>query len=158
MKNAMAAGLALFLAAASVNVAQAQTPSQGPTSQTATAARQMAREGEKVWVIINHIKPDKREQFEKFIHETFWPMANKLSTEEQRLFRQTRVLHPTKAEADGTYSYIFLMDPLVEGANYEIEAMLIKMYGEQQGKAHSRTLDETFARNPTDYLVTQSRY
>lgn len=58
----------------------------------------MANEGDTVWVIVNHIKADKRQDFERFVHEIFWPMAKKLKAEDQRLFRQTRVLHPVAAE------------------------------------------------------------
>lgn len=118
----------------------------------------MAAEGQKVWVLINHIKADKRQQFEQFVHEIFWPMAARLSPEEQRIFRQTRVLHPTKAEADGTYSYIFIMDPLIEGADYGIGSLLKKMYGNEKGLAYSKMVEETFAREQTQYLVIQSKY
>ena len=135
--------------------ANAQTSS---TDSPNSSIKARAAEGDSVWVIINHIKPDKREQFEKFVHEVFWPKASNLSADEQRLFKQTRVLHPTEPEADGTYSYIFLMDPLIPGGNYEIDYLLKKIYGEGKWEQHSKMLGETFAREQTQYVVVQSKY
>lgn len=120
------------------------------------SARKTATEGEKVWVIINHIKADKRQQFEKFIHEIFWPMAAKLGWQDQQVFRQTRVLHPTKAEEDGTYSYIFIMDPIIEGGDYDIDNLLKKMYGPEKAAEYGKMFDETKSREQTQYLVRQS--
>jgi len=70
-----------------------------------------AAKGDTVWVIINHIKAEKKEQFEKFITETLWGGSNKLKGNDRTVFKQTRVLYPTKPEADGTLSYVFIMDP-----------------------------------------------
>jgi hypothetical protein len=99
-------------------------------SQNKQPQRALAVAGDTVWVIINPVKADKRAQFERFLHEIFWPGASKLSPQEQKLFRQTRILHPVVPEADGSYSYFFIMDPLIPKADYDIEKFLIKMYGE----------------------------
>lgn len=109
-------------------------------------------------MIINHVKPDKREQFEKFVNEVFWPMATKLSPEDQRLFKQTRVLYPTKAETDGTYSYVFLMDPVIATGDYEIDHLLKKIYGEGKWEEYGKMFGETLARDQTFYEVVQSKY
>jgi len=100
--------------------------------QSKPAARPMARSGETVWVCLDPIKKDKRAQYERFLHEIFWPGAAKLSPAEQKIFRQTRILHPTKAETDGTYSYFFVMDPVIKGGDYDIESLLTKMYGKSK--------------------------
>ena len=123
-----------------------------------TNKRQMAVEGDSVWVIINHVKPGKREQFEKFLHEIFWPMASKLTVEEQQLFKQTRILHPTGPEEDGTYSYVFIMDPLVTGGNYGITSLLRKQYGEEQGAAYAKMFDDAQARPQKIYSLVQSKH
>src|SRR5688500_559615 len=84
-----------------------KTNTNTASEKTADAAGyQPAKPGDSVWVIINHIKPDKRQQFEKFVHEVFWPMASKLNDSVRLTFMQTRVLSPTAPEQDGTYSYI----------------------------------------------------
>jgi hypothetical protein len=122
-----------------------------------TAGFASAKEGDSVWVIINHIKPDRREQFERFLHQSFWPMAKSLSAKERELFERTRILKPTQPEADSSYTYIFIMDPVIPGGNYDIGAILKKMYGEKAGE-YGKDFDEASARPQTQYRVVQDKY
>jgi hypothetical protein len=116
-----------------------------------------AKENETVWVIVNHVKPDKREQFENFIHNTFWPGSMKLSEADQKVFKQTRTMHSGKADPDGTYPYIFIMDPLVAGGDYDVESLLKKMFGAEKAAEHYKTFTETMDRESNNYEVTQSK-
>ncbi len=120
-------------------------------------SRAMAKSGESVWIFLNPVKADKREQFEKFLHEIFWPGAKKLSNADQKVFRQTRILHPTKQEADGTYSYFFIMDPVVEGGDYEIPSLLKKMYGETKGMEYNALFESSLAGPQIGYIEKQSK-
>ncbi|MBO0938959.1 hypothetical protein J2I47_20570 [Fibrella sp. HMF5335] len=125
--------------------------------QSKSPARPMARSGEGVWVCLDPIKKDKRAQYERFLHDIFWAGASKLSPADQRVFRQTRILHPTKAEADGTYSYFFVMDPVIKGANYDIESMPTKMYGKDKATQYFKLYTTAHARPQVFYEVTQSK-
>ncbi len=120
--------------------------------------RPMANAGDTVWVFVNHVKADKKEQFEKFAYEIFWPMAKKLSAADQKVFNQTRILSPTQQEADGTYSYLFIMDPVVSGGDYDISSLLKKMYGEEKAKEYDNMFVETLASGQTGYILVQSKY
>jgi hypothetical protein len=117
-----------------------------------------ANKGDTVWVIINHVKADKRQQFENFINETFWPSAKKLEKKDQMVFKQTRVLYPTTAQPDGSYTYIFLMDPFISGGDYDITSLLTKMYGKQKAADLDKVLSDTYASDQTQYLQVQSQY
>jgi len=117
-----------------------------------------AAKGEKVWVLLNHVKPDRRETFEKFIHEIFWPQAVKLEPADQKAFRQTRVLHPVEQNEDGTYTYVFLMDPLIPDASYSILNFLEKMYSEEKAKEYYKMFTESLNRPQEGYEVIQSEY
>ena len=125
--------------------------------QSKPAARPMARSGETVLVCLDPIKKDKRAQYERFLHEIFWPGVSKLSPADQRLFRQTRIMHPTKAEADGTYSYFFVMDPFIKGGDYDIESMLTKMYGKAKATEYFKLYTTAHARPQVSYTETQSK-
>ena len=138
--------LLMLLAVATQAVGQSKSP-----------VRPMARSGEGVWVCLDPIKKDKRAQYERFLHEIFWAGAAKLSAADQRVFRQTRILHPTKAEADGTYSYFFVMDPVIKGANYDIESMLTKMYGKAKATEYFKLYTTAHARPQVFYEVAQSK-
>jgi hypothetical protein len=130
---------------------------QGKNKKTGNATGKTAAAGDEVWVAVNTIKADKREQFEKFIFEIFWPAAKKLSQEEQKAFNYTRVLTPKQANEDGTYTYIFIMDPVIPGAHYQIEKYLIKMYGEKKGAEYWKVFEETAAKPQIGYAQKQSR-
>lgn len=109
------------------------TPAFG---QMKPAPRMMAKPGEEVHVWAYPVKADKRKQYEHFVHDIFWPGAAKLSVSGQKVFRQTRVMHPIKANADGSYTYLFIMDPYIKGEDYDIESLIKKMYGAKQGAEH----------------------
>jgi hypothetical protein len=125
--------------------------------RTNAQSRMMAKPGETVWIFINPVKADKREQFEKFLHEIFWPGAKKLSAADQKVFKQTRILHPTQPEKDGTYSYIFVMDPVVEGGDYDIPSLLNKMYGEAKAKEYNELFESSLNGPQIGYIETQSK-
>jgi hypothetical protein len=110
-----------------------------------------------VWIFITHVKAGKQADFEKFVHEIFYDKAGKLSSNEQRVFKQTRVLHPTKAETDGTYSYCFLMDPPVPGGDYDIESLLKKIYGASEAEKYLKMFNDAVV-GQTAYMLTQSRH
>lgn len=119
-------------------------------AQTPPPARMQAKPGNEVWVIGYHVQAKKRAQYERFVHDIFWAGATKLSGKDRQVLRQTRILHPTKANTDGSFTYLFIMDPVIAGADYDIESLLVKMYG----KAKATTDFKLF----TDALVPKSKY
>jgi hypothetical protein len=125
--------------------------------QTKPSSRLMAKPGEEVWVWSYPVKADKRKQYEHFVHDIFWPGASKLPAAEQRVFRQTRVMHPTEANPNGTYTYLFIMDPLIKGADYDIESLIKKMYGQKQGAEHYKLFQGALAGKDVGYKVNQSK-
>jgi hypothetical protein len=124
----------------------------------AQQAPSRAAAGDTVWVIVNYVKADKRAQFERFCSEQFWPLARKLNPADQRAFRQTRVLNAVRAEADGTYAYVFIMDPKIPRQNYSIEAFLKKMYAKEQAAAYYKQFTDCLANDGKQYLTVQTRF
>ncbi|GAB3869918.1 hypothetical protein GCM10028824_17760 [Hymenobacter segetis] len=118
----------------------------------------MATTGDTVWVIVNSVKPDKRAQYERFVNELFWPLAAKMSATDQRTFRQTRVLNAYRPETDGTYSYMFIMDPVLHGHSYDILKLLEKGYGKTKAAEYNKLFTESLARPQKQYAVVQSRF
>jgi hypothetical protein len=126
-------------------------------AQSNPTHRAMAKPGETVLVCLNAIKADKKAQYERFLHDIFWPGAAKLSPSDQRVFRQTRILHPTKAEKDGTYAYFFVMDPYIKGRDYDIPNLLKKMHGEAKAREYNQLYETAQARPQACYYETQSK-
>ena len=128
---------------------------QAKTSQGTNGARETVRavNGERMWIRLNHVKADKRELFERYIHDILRPAVEQV---EPSMFRQVRFLHPTEPNEDGTYTYVFLMDPLIEGADYAIENLLKRAYGDAQTEVYDQMWDESLASPQTGYELIQS--
>ena len=151
----------IFIAACDRNKNQTQTAEEEQASvrtvNDMNGSPDRATENDSVWVIINHVRPGKRDVFEKFFHEIFFDSSSNLNADEQRLFRQTRILHPTQAEADGTYSYFLIMDPFIPGGDYHIRSIMMRMYQKEAAEKHLKMFDEAVIKQ-TSYKLIQSRH
>jgi hypothetical protein len=114
-----------------------------------------AVEGEQMWVLLNQVKADRRQEFERFMYEFMMPIAAKT---EPDVLNRTRILHPTQPNEDGTYTYIFLMDPVVAGGEYDIWKLLLKVYSPEQAEEHVKLWNESLASPQIGYVVTQSTW
>jgi hypothetical protein len=120
-----------------------------------TRANQRAAEGERVWVVINSVRSDHWEQHQRFVHEILAPAVRQVAPE---AFQRVRFLHPTTPESDGTLTSIWLMDPVVSEANYDIPSLLRRAYGEEQARVHLELWDTALARPQVMYVLTQSAW
>ena len=93
-----------------------------------------AKKGEPVVLFIYAIKADKRAQFESVIKKIREAndQLKRTKPEYGRVARQTRELLPAKANADGTYTYVFLADPVVSGFEYSIADILREAFGQAE--------------------------
>ena len=114
-----------------------------------------ARQGEDMWVLLNHIRAEKRESFEHFLHSILMPAVANTHPE---TYNKVRVLHPTKPDEDGTYTYIFLMDPVISGANYEIGDTLHEYYRSELADEYIKIWDEAQSSPQVGYDVIQSEW
>lgn len=117
-----------------------------------------AKENDKVWVIINTVKTEKKELFEKFMHDVFFDAVSEDEGLNKFLVRKTRILHPAGDNENGTSTYIFIMDPLIEGADYSIYPFLVQKYGEEKAKKYLEMWKESVAKPQIIYMMVQSRH
>ena len=112
-----------------------------------------AVEGDEVWVILNHVKADQWEKHKDLVVNILLPAAEKIVPAEMG---QTRYLYSTEANEDGTYTSVFLMDPVVADGNYDITDILKRALGDEQGQAYSNRWEETLATDQVGFSVKQS--
>lgn len=117
-----------------------------------------AVEGEPVWVLINHVKADKTEVFEQFMHGEFFDKAKELGGLEAAVINSVRILHPKGPNNDGSYTYVFIMDPYIPGVNYDIRHYLSQMYDEVEAKEKYKLFEESLVEPQSGYFVLQSKY
>jgi hypothetical protein len=112
-----------------------------------------------MWVLLNHVKADQRTAFETFAFERLLPALKKGIASDplaKKVHSQTRMLVPKEANPDGTYTYIWLMDPVVSGADYSYRAILEKAYSKQETDAAIGLMEGAMAGPQVGYTVVSS--
>ena len=113
-----------------------------------------------LWVLLNHVKADQRASFETFAYERLQPALKKAAASDplmRKVHSQTRMLAPQEANADGTWTYIWLMDPVVPGADYSYRAILEKAYSKQETDAAIALMESAMAGPQVGYAVAASK-
>lgn len=136
----------------------ARAGSRSPGTAPATAlASGRATTGDTVLIAVNHVRADRRAQFEEFAN-AFWRAGSRpgaLDSLSAETFRRTRTLYPTQPDSDGTYNYVFIMDPVVRGANYEIGPILERLFPAAESARLGRLLEESVARPQRQWVLVQ---
>ena len=128
-------------------------------SDVATPSPATATAGDTVWVVAYKVRPDKRAQFEGFVSR-FWRAGLEYGTRQDSTMvaevRHTRVLYPTQMNSDSTYTYAFIMDPVIHGADYVIRNLAGRVYPPAQAAEELRAFNESIARDKSDYQIVLS--
>jgi len=120
-----------------------------------------SKQGDSMWVILNHVKADKRQQFEKFAYEILLPALEENATSNlitRKMIGQTRMLEPRRANKDSSYTYIWLMDPLVKDAIYTYPGILKRVYSPEETKKYISMNNECLVSPQVAYPVKQGRW
>lgn len=73
-----------------------------------------SKEGDQVWLIVNYVKAESKQAFEKFMEEVFFKaLTTSKIPERAEQYQKTRWLLPAQQNEDGTWTYVFIMDPVV---------------------------------------------
>ena len=121
----------------------------------------VASSGDPMWVILNHVKADKRQQFEKFVYEVLLPALEKNAESDpisKNIIEQTRMLEPRRANKDSSYTYIWLMDPLVKKADYSYPGILSRIHSPEETKKYISMQKECLVGPQVSYRVKQGRW
>lgn len=114
--------------------------------------RLAAQKDQNVWVAVYRVKADKRAVFEDFVRTKLYPSIDRSKPTLDMVAKQTRLVIPTEPEKDGSYRYMFIMDPVVDGEDYSIENSIISKHGEEKGKEVMKEFDATLV-SPSSYDV-----
>ena len=125
-------------------------PETGPTPAGRGASMGIrATPGDTVYIVEYTVTAARRDQFERFFTESYFPALREVAksdTSVARVLRQTRLLTPARASEDGTLSYLLVLDPAVRGETYNISALLRRVYPAAETDRRYRLLTESWAR------------
>lgn len=122
----------------------------------APAPRTVAKPGETVWIVNYYVKADKGNDFEAFIKNELMPALDMADMAQAQAKAQTRLLAPKQADKSGNLKYVFIMDPVVDGVNYDIGVVLTKKHGEALGKEKFKQLNALLSKDFEFTSVVQS--
>lgn len=94
-----------------------------------------AKAGEKVLLITHKVKAASKANYEEWIEKyMFGIILNDKDPTIQEQYLKTRFLTPNRQNKDGTWTYVFFMDPWVEDGNYNFVPMLEKEYAKEKAQ------------------------
>ena len=113
-------------------------------------------------VILSHIKSDKNDKFDKILFDEVMVAAAEYQDDDpnkQKLndnaMRSFEILKPASMNQDSTWTYIFIADPYVEGALYNIMPSLKQKYGEEGAEEVFGRWSECFTDDGQDAYFTK---
>lgn len=137
-----------------------QEPKNSPSNTSSHTKEQMrAKAGEEVWIIITYVKDDAKSAFEKWIKEVFYPALHKSKNPMNKAqLNATRWLEPAHQNEDKSYTYVWIMDPIVPNGDYDITALLNTAYGEAKGKEYWDQYQAFWAKPVEAHILKQTGY
>ena len=121
----------------------------------------VAAPGDPMWVILNHVKADKHAQFEKYVYEVLLPAFEKNAESDpisRNSLEHTRMLEPSRMNKDSSYTYIWLMDPLVKDAIYSYPGILNRVHSPEETKKYISMNNECLVGPQVSFPVKQGRW
>jgi len=103
------------------------------------APQQRAVHNDTIMMVINYVKADKVSQFEDFNKNYLFPAGAEFNPQAKSTIRMGK---PTGQNKDGTYSYIYLMDPYIKSGNYDIFSNLSMKYGKEKAVDYMKLYSE----------------
>ena len=122
-----------------------------------------AKSGDQVLTVLNHIKFDKKEEFNNILFNEVMPAYTAFkdsSTEKNELNgmadKAMRMLLPVNMNEDSTWTFVMFADPYYEGALYNIIPPLKQKYGEEAAEEVFSRWSDCFAEGQEIYLSKQN--
>ena len=121
-----------------------------------------SKAGENQLVILSHIKSDKNDKFDKILFDEIMVAAAEYQDDDpnkqklnDKAMRSFEILKPASMNQDSTWTYIFIADPYVEGALYNIMPSLKQKYGEEGAEEVFGRWSECFTDDGQDAYFTK---
>lgn len=117
-----------------------------------------AAEGDTLFLAFHDVKAESKEEYEQLSHEMLLDQISETDQQAQYISTLLRMLHPTKANEDGTYTYLYIFDPIYQG-NYSFNTLNLftQIYGEEKGKELDAQYAATLAGDQRSYFMIQSK-
>lgn len=146
----------LPLAAILIFLLACNTQSKHSEKESAEPCLVRAQSGQQVRIYLNHIKTEKRTDFEAFVNDVLLPLKDHMKDERQKqAFEAGRYLAPTTQNADSSWTYSFIFDPYFEDVDYSLLTSLKQKYTEEEAKSLLENLSACYVSPQVGFGFTQ---
>ena len=116
-----------------------------------------AKPGETVLVVVAAIKPDKKADYESWMKDVMYAALYKSKNPvKKEQLKVTRWLKPIRQNADSTWTYSFIMDPVIPKTDYDIPTFLKQEYGDEKGAQYASQYESFLARPIVIHALKQA--
>lgn len=116
-----------------------------------------AKNGDQVLIVIIQVKSASKQDFDAWIEDVLYAALHSTDSEmKMAQLKATRWLTPVSQNADGTWTYSWIMDPVIPKTNYDIPRFLNLEYGEELGNVHWQKYLSFLAVPPQAYVLQQT--
>ena len=131
----------------------------GCETDNSTMQLMKAKSGDQILTVLNHIKFDKKDEFNNILFNEVMPAYNAYvdsSADNNKLNdnaeKAMRMLLPMSMNEDSTWTFIMFADPYYEGALYNIIPPLKQKYGEEGAEEVFGRWSDCFVRGQEVFL------
>jgi hypothetical protein len=121
-----------------------QTPPPPDPAKQATAATAARVFGSETGLVLNFIKPDKTADFEEIIEKLKEALQNSENPQRQQQAESWRVFKSPDPTTGGAALYVFIVDPVVKGADYTVSTILAEAFPDELTTLY-KTYTEAYA-------------
>ncbi|MBK7031486.1 MAG: hypothetical protein IPH45_20850 [Bacteroidales bacterium] len=109
-----------------------------------------ASANDSVLIVLNQVKPEKVAQFEDFNKNYLSPAGVETNPQVKA---SVRMQEPVYKNADGTYTYVYLIDPFRGNLNYNIEYSLNAKFGKEKADEYMKMYLDCLAGGTSETLL-----
>lgn len=118
-----------------------------------------AKPGETVLVVVAAVKPNKKAEYETWMNDVMYAALYKSKNPvKKEQLKVTRWLKPARQNADSTWTYAFIMDPVIPKTDYDIPTFLKQEYGDEKGAQYVSQYESFLARPIVIHALKQADY
>jgi hypothetical protein len=118
-----------------------------------------AKTNDHVLLVVLTIKPTAKADFDSWVNDILYKALYQSKSEMKKAqLKATRWLEPLRQNADSTWTYSWIMDPVIPKTDYDILTFLKNEYGNEIGDKHWQTYLTFMARESIIVGLKQTDY
>jgi hypothetical protein len=118
-----------------------------------------AKTSDKILVVIVNVKGELKNEFDIWVKDVLYDALYKSKSEMKKAQLKTvRWLEPVRQNRDSTWTYSWIMDPIIPNTDYDILTFLEKEYGKELGQKHWDKYLTFMASEPSLVTLKQTNY